>query len=51
MLGLGGYEAQMRADFPEIMVGKDTDTSEESKEILEDIVRRYENETGVRPIW
>ena len=51
LLGMGGVQGQLQADFPDIMAGESTDTTDDSKEILEDMLRRYENETGVRPIW
>ena len=45
--GMGAYESQIRADWPEIQSGGAPD----SRKLLEEMVEQYEEATGVRPRW
>jgi hypothetical protein len=47
LTNMGAYEGQIRADFAEIMAGG----AEDSRDLLEDTLERYEHLTGVRPVW
>jgi hypothetical protein len=49
--GIDGYRAQIQGDFPHILAGSDDDSTKESIRILEDALLKYEQQTGVRPIW
>ena len=49
--GLSGYENQVRGAFYDIMRGRDDEDTRQSMEVLEDALRRYESNTGVRPLW
>ncbi len=45
--GMGGYEAQIRADWPEIQAGG----ASGSRKLLEELLEQYEEVTGVRVDW
>jgi len=49
--GLGGWMNQVRAAFGDIQHGRDDDETREAMGVLEDALRQYENDTGVRPLW
>jgi hypothetical protein len=47
MLNMGGHQNQIQSDWPEIRAGG----AEESDRLLRDMLERYEDSTGVQPIW
>jgi hypothetical protein len=47
LTNMGGYEAQIRADWPEIQAGGAPD----SRKLLEELVEQYEEVTGITPRW
>ena len=51
LTGMGAYMGQIQADFGNIINGDDDDQTKESIGLLEDMLQRYEHETGVRPRW
>lgn len=47
MLNAGHLQNQIQSDYPEIRSGG----ARESEELLRDLVERYEDATGVQPVW